>query len=490
MASAGSSCATPGSRTRTSCGRPTRPRRRARPLLDPNALSDDGTTALSAVEVTRERGADRLRHQRRRLRLADLGACAGSRPGRTCLTASAGASSHRRRGRHDDAGFFYGRYPEPPADAAYDAPNRAWSCATTASAPTPPTIRLVFATPDQPEWGFEPEVTDDGRLLVLSVWRGTDPDNRVYVADLDRRRRGRERSAAARRGRCAATSRSPASNGTLYLLTDLRCAAWPRRRDRRRRSGRAARGRPGRRPTRSRQVRLVGERLAAVSLHDAHHRLAIFETDGRHVADVALPGIGTIAELAGRRDDTELFLTFMTFAAPAGRPRRADGDGRLGARGRAAGAALGSGRLRHRAGLRHLRRRDPDAPSSSRHRRDVVPSGDVPTLLYGYGGFQISVGPTFKPSGWPGWSAAACWRSPRCAAAASTAAHGTTPGGSSDKQNVFDDFAACARWLAASGWTDAPQRIGISGRSNGGLLVGAALTQHPELFGAAVAEVG
>jgi prolyl oligopeptidase len=58
-----------------------------------------------------------------------------------------------------------------------------------------------------------------------------------------------------------------------------------------------------------------------------------------------------------------------------------------------------------------------------------------------------------------------------------------------NKQNVFDDFAACARWLASSGWTRA-ERIGISGRSNGGLLVGASITQHPELFGAAVAEVG
>ena len=122
-------------------------------------------------------------------------------------------------------------------------------------------------------------------------------------------------------------------------------------------------------------------------------------------------------------------------------------------------------------------------------RRDLEPTGDVRTLLYGYGGFQIATGPASSPSGWPGWSAAACSRSRRSAAAPSTGRRWHDAGRLANKQNVFDDFAACARWLATSGWTR-EERIGISGRSNGGLLVGASMTQHPELFGAAIAEVG
>jgi prolyl oligopeptidase len=123
------------------------------------------------------------------------------------------------------------------------------------------------------------------------------------------------------------------------------------------------------------------------------------------------------------------------------------------------------------------------------HRRDVPPSGEVPTLLYGYGGFQVSIGPIFKPE-WLAWmerGGLLAVASLRGGGEYGRAWHDA--GRLTNKQNVFDDFAACARWLAASGWTR-PERIGISGRSNGGLLVGASITQHPELFGAAIAEVG
>ena len=454
------------------------------PLLDPNVLSDGGTTALSATAVsesgelvayaTSDAGSDWRTWAIRRV------ATGHDLPDRLTWSKFASAAW-----THDDAGFFYGRYPEPPADAAYDAPNRdmqlRYHRLGTDAADDP----LVFATPYEPEWGYEPEVTDDGRLLVISVWRGTDPTNRVYVADLT----GGLGAARVRPLLDAADARYEliaGVDGRLYLLTDLD----------------APRGRvvaidvadPGELreviPEGSdalETVRLVGERLAAISLHDAHHRLAIFETDGRHVADVALPGIGTVGELAGRRDDAELFLTFMTFASPAVVLAVAMGDG----------------------SVREVRRpalpwNPPDfdteqvfvssddgtrIPLFLSRRRDVVPNGDVPTLLYGYGGFQISVGPTFKAE-WLAWMERG-----GLLAVASLRGGGEygrewhDAGRLEHKQNAFDDFAASARWLAASGWTR-PERIGISGRSNGGLLVGAALTQHPELFGAVVAEVG
>jgi prolyl oligopeptidase len=122
-------------------------------------------------------------------------------------------------------------------------------------------------------------------------------------------------------------------------------------------------------------------------------------------------------------------------------------------------------------------------------RRDLAPSGDVPVLLQGYGGVGLCTTPKFTPS-WAVWIE-------RGGLLAVASLRGGGEYGSSwyaagrreRKQNVFDDFCACARWLARSGWSRA-DRIAINGGSNGGLLVGACLTQHPELFGAAISDVG
>jgi prolyl oligopeptidase len=454
-------------------------------LLDPNGMSEQGTTTLSAVEVSEsgelvavalsDAGSDW-----RTWRVRDVGMTA-DRPDRIEWSKFASAAW-----THDDAGFFYARFPEPPADAAYDAPNRDMELRYHRLGEDQARDRLVYARPDQPEWDFDlPDVSDDGGTLVLVIFRGTDPETRIYVADISR-------------GVDDATVRplldeADASYDHIAIVDDEILL----RTDRDAPLGRVIAVDIDD-PRRVReivpeaadaleQVRLVGDRLAAVYLHDAHHRLAIVERDGRHVTDVDLPALGTIVDLAGRRSDEELYLTLMTFTSPAAvlAIRMADGS------------------------VREVRRSalawDPGAfvteqvfatsgdgtriPMFLTYRRDVVPDGDVPTLLYGYGGFQIAIGPMFKPE-WLAWLerggllAVACLRG---GGEYGKAWHDS--GRLANKQNVFDDFAACARWLAASGWTRS-ERIGISGRSNGGLLVGAMLTQCPELFGAAIAEVG
>jgi prolyl oligopeptidase len=453
-------------------------------LFDANVLSDQGTTALASVAVS-DSGklvACALSHAGsdwRRWRVLDV-ATGEELPDRVDWSKFTSAAW-----THDDAGFFYGRFAEPPPDAAYDAPNRnmelRYHRLGTESAQDP----VVFATPDQPEWNFEPALSEDGRTLVLTISRGTDPATRIYVADLSE---GVETAivrpllgaADARYDHIATIGR------THYLLTD--------------------RDAPLHRviavddgdPDHPREiipeaqdpldhVTLVGDRLAAVYLHHAQSRLAIFQLDGRHVVDVVLPGIGTIVETAGRRTDEELFVTFMRFAAPPSvlAVRMADGAVR-------------------EVGHRTLAWNPDDYVSEQvfvaaddgtriplflTRRRDVTPTGDVPTLLYGYGGFQIAIGPTFKPE-WLAWmerGGLLAVASLRGGGEYGQAWHDA--GRLANKQNVFDDFATCLRWLAHSGWTRR-ERIGISGRSNGGLLIGATITQHPELFGAAIAEVG
>ena len=453
-------------------------------LLDPNGLSDQGTTALSAIEASdsgelvayavSDAGSDwRTWRVRRTATGEDLpDAIAWSKFSSSAWTA-------------DEAGFFYCRFPQPAAEDAYDAPNRDMELCYHRLGTDVADDPVVFSTPHEPEWGFEPEVTDDGRLLVVSIWRGTDPTNRVWVADLA------DGGAAAHLRPLIDVDDAryhpiAAVDGVLYLSTDadapngrviaVDVAAPTDRREV------IAEG-----PDAIEHVRLVGGRLAVVTLHDAHHRLTIFETDGRHVADVALPGIGTVADLAGRKDDADLYLTFTTFAAPATvlAVRMADGEVR----------SVGEPDLAWRPGDFVTEQAFVTSDDGTRvplfltHLRDVEPTGDVPALLYGYGGFQHPVGPMFKPE-WLAWmerGGLLAVASLRGGFEYGRAWHDA--GRLANKQNVFDDFAACARWLATSGWTSA-QRIGISGRSNGGLLVGASITQHPELFGAAVAEVG
>lgn len=461
-----------------------RPDGEGRVLLDPNGLDERGTTALSAVAAAES---------------GELVACATSEAGsdwRTWRVRRVGSGEDlpdripwskfsSAAWTHDDAGFFYGRYPEPPADAAHDAPNRAMELRYHRLGADVADDRLVFSTPDEPEWGYEPEVSDDGRLLVLTVWRGTDPVNRIYVADLT----GGVEAAEVRPLLDAADARYEhiaTVAGTLYLLTD-RDAPLGRviavEADESECVGEVI---PQGEDALVR-VRLVGDRLAAVYLHHAHARLAIFEVDGRHVLDAELPGIGTIVDMAGRRTDDELFVTFMGFAAPAAVLAVRMTDGAVREVGRPALAWHPDDFVSEQVFV--TSEDGTRVPLFLSRRRDVAPDGDVPTLLYGYGGFHNAVGPTFRPE-WLAWmerGGLLAVASLRGGGEYGKAWH--DDGRLANKQHVFDDFAACLRWLAASGWTR-PERIGISGRSNGGLLVGATITQHPELFGAAVAEVG
>jgi len=453
-------------------------------LFDPNELSAAGTTSLGLIGVAESgsMAALALSHagsdwHRWRVRDVETGKDLPDRIDWSKFSSAAWSA--------DEAGFFYGRYPQPVPDAAYDAPNvdmqLRYHRLGTDSAEDP----LIFSTPEHPDWGFEPEVADDGRLLVVSVWRGTDPENRLYVADL---RRGVETTvvralldeADARYDHITTIDR------TLYLLTD-KDAPFGRV---------VAVDLDGPAALREvileedeaiEQVRVVGNRFAVAYLHHAHSRLALFELDGRHLADIELPGIGSIVEMAGRRDDEELFLEFTTFVSPPVvlAVRMSDGTVR----------AVGKPHLAWDPGAYVTEQVFVPSGDGTRvplfltRRRDVTPNGDVATLLHGYGGFQIAQSPGFKAE-WLAWmerGGLLAVASLRGGGEYGTAWHDA--GRREHKQNVFDDFAACLRWLAGSGWTRS-DRIAISGRSNGGLLVGATITQHPELCGAALAEVG
>ena len=456
-----------------------------RVLLDPNGLNASGTTTLNAIDVSEsgrfvavalsDAGSD---WQTWQVIATDTGKVLPDRIRWAKFTGAAWT--------HDDAGFFYGRYPEPPADAEHDAPNLGMELRYHRLGTDATDDPIVYEVPDQPEWGFGPELSDDGTLLIITVWRGTDPEARIHVADLASGVTG----IAVRPllDKADAYYEVVGSIGrTLYLVTDLEA---PRRRlvavdaddptvaihEVIPEGNDALEG-----------VQLVGDGFAAITLHHAHNRLSLHDLDGTTRRLVELPGIGTIPAAAGRRDDPELFLLFDTFTAPKTllAVRIADGTVRQPAPQSLAWTpddfVTEHTFVTSEDGTR--------VPLFLTRRRDVQPDGNVPTLLYGYGGFQIPIGPTFKPE-WLAWverGGLLAVASLRGGSEYGSAWHDA--GRLANKQRVFDDFTACLRWLASSGWTR-PGRIGILGRSNGGLLVGALLTQHPELFGAAVPEVG
>ena len=460
------------------------PEAEGRVLFDPNLLSEEGTTSIGAINIAESGGmaALALSHagsdwHRWRVRDVETGEDLPDRIDWSKFSSAAWSA--------DERGFFYCRYPEPAPDEAYDAPNLNMELRYHRLGADPATDRLVFSTPEHPDWGFEPEVSEDGGLLVLNVWRGTDPDNRIYVADL-----ADGPDAAVVRPVLDAADASyiliSAIGRTLYLHTDLEAPF-----------GRVIAVDVDD-PAHLRQVipeaadtlehvRLVGDRLAVGYLHHAHSRLALFELDGTPVMEVELPGVGAIVDMAGRRDDEELFLAFTTFVAPPSVLAVRMADGVVRGVGRPALAWNPEDYVSEQVFV--MSEDGTPVPLFLTHRRDVTPSGDVPTLLHGYGGFQIPTTPSFKAE-WLAWmerGGLLAVASLRGGGEYGKAWHDA--GRLANKQNVFDDFAACLRWLASSGWTRR-ERIAISGRSNGGLLVGATLTQHPELVGAALAEVG
>ncbi|MPZ73161.1 MAG: prolyl oligopeptidase family serine peptidase [Nitriliruptorales bacterium] len=452
-------------------------------LLDPNLLSVDGTIALTAQSVTEdgsllayatsEAGSDWLTWQ---VRDTETGQEVGETVRWGKFSGAAWAP--------DRSGYWYARYDEPDAEDAFEGVNLDHKLFFHRVGTPQHDDELVYARPDQPEWGFNPEISDDGRFLVITVWHGTQPNNRLYVIDLDQDPGTVvELLDAGDAGYVFAGS----DGSVLYVRTDLDAPSGrviaidvehPRREQWREVVAEA--------DETLERVRLIGGRLLGVYLRHAAHRLRWFRLDGKPDGEIPLPGLGTVEAVTGRGHDPACCFTFSTFTEPTAVFRH-DAESR-------ATAVL------HRVAIGL----DPDALTTEQRfvvsagervpvfivrRSDVTADGERPVWLHGYGGFQIPLTPAFNTE-WLAWLERG-----GVLAVANLRGGGEygrrwhDAGRLGNKQQVFDDAVAVAEWLIEQGWTR-PGRIGIHGRSNGGLLAGACLTQRPDLFGAAVPEVG
>lgn len=454
------------------------------PLLDPNTWSRDGTLALAGLGFSddgryvaygqAEAGSDWTVW-----RVMEI-ASRKPLPDELRWIKFSGAEWTK-----DGRGFFYCRFPKPESGEEFQAlnfDNKVYyhRLGTPQSADV-----MVFWRPENRDWHYDAVVSDDGQYLVISASRGTDERQRIFVRDLH------EPFAAALEvvSNFENEYTFVGNDGAvLYLKTDLH----------------APRGRviaidlhnpaPGKwrevipqAEATLTQTNLVGNHFIATYLKDVVCQAKIFSLEGKFVHEVSLPGIGTATGFSGKRTDSETFYTFSSIATPPSLYR-----------------------LDVASGASHLLRRseakfNPDhfqveqvfyqskdgtrVPMFIAYKKGIARDGANPTLLYGYGGFNISMLPTFSISRVAWMEMGGVYAQPNLRGGGEYGEAWHRGGTKLQKQNVFDDFIAAAEWLIAQKFTR-PEKLAVQGGSNGGLLVGAVETQRPDLFGACLPAVG
>ncbi len=456
--------------------------RHVRVLLDPNGLSKDGTVALSGFSVSRDGR-----------RVAVGLATAGSDWAEwTVLDVATGAATGDRlrwvkfstpAWNADGTGLYYARYAAPPSGRELDVVLKNQKVFLHRLG-TPQDADTLVLTHEDPSLLNQVRVSDDGRWLVVSISKGSSGRNKLWFRDLS--------------GPAGDWIRAVDDDSARWGFVDSRGTTVWLRTDKdapRYRLVRMDLAKPAPAPSDAipqgpdvlAAVHGVGGRFVAVTLHDASHRVRLWERDGRPGPEVALPALGAVAGFQAPGDDPEAFFSFSSFTYPGSifRLDAATGRTTVWKQPKVAfdPAAFETTQVfaTSRDGTR--------VPVFLVSRKGATRDGTAPALLTGYGGFNVAELPAFSV------------RALAFVERGGTYALAILRGGSeygeewhragmlANKQNVFDDFVAAAEWLVAHK-VCGPRQLAITGGSNGGLLVGAVLNQRPDLFGAAVPAVG
>ncbi len=481
----------------------------ARVLLDPNTLSPDGTVALTAWAVSKDGR-----------RLAYATSASGSDwltwrvrdvlSGEDLPDAIEWSKFSGAAWLPDGSGFYYARYDAPEPGQAYAGVNYFHKLYLHRLGEPQSQDMLVYERLDQKEWGFDAQVSEDGHYLVVHVWQGSDTRNRLFYQDLPMGGEMVELISELEAGYHFVGN----DGAVLYFRTNLdaprgRLIAIDTTNPARENwktlvpeTGDAPNVAPTFQSAKSsipesgavlESVKMVHDQFVALYLHDAHHRIQLFNRDGAPVGEIALPTLGSIfalngnLSLNGSRKDDELFYTFHSFVYPAS-VYRYDFD--RGISEQLFAPAIDFDSQPYQTEQVFVTSKDgTSVPMFLVHKRGLVKDSQNPTLLFGYGGFNVSVMPGFLVSRlvWLEMGGVLAVANLRGGGEYGEEWH--KAGSVLNKQNVFDDFVACAEHLIAGGVTS-PPRLAIQGGSNGGLLVGACMTQRPELFGVALPAVG
>ena len=461
-------------------------------LLDPNTFSADGTVAISSIHLTddgelaaysiADAGSDWVKwHVRNVTTGQDL-------PDLVEWSKFSGAAWLK-----DNSGFFYARYDAPNPNTsegeAFKTANYFHKVYLHKLGTPQSEDQLIFHRPDDGELNIGAHVTDDGRYLILHQSKGTSPNNELTILDLEHDLQN-PTAPPIRLIDIADATYAPIDNdGTLFwLLTTLDAP-----------NGKVIAidlNHPAREHWQTiipetnnklSDISIIDDTFIVNYLADAQSMIQLHRLDGTLIERLALPSIGTAVGFSGRREDTETFYQFTNFTTP-GTTYRLDMKTRTSTLYRQP-KLLFDPSLFVTTQVFATSKDGTRVPMFLTHKKGLALDGTNPTLLYGYGGFNISLMPEFSPSHvmWMELGGVYAQASLRGGGEYGESWH--EAGTRIRKQNVFDDFVALAEWLVEHKYTS-PRKLAISGGSNGGLLVAACELQRPDLFGAVIAQVG
>jgi prolyl oligopeptidase len=450
-------------------------------LLDPNTLAADGTVALSDMSLS---------HDGKKLAYSTSASGSDWQTWRVRDVDSATDTADvvewskfsNAAWRKDGRGFYYSRYASHDSANALKTANVNHQIYFHRLGTAQAADELIFERADQPNWTMQAQVSEDDRFLIVSVSQGTSNKAGIFWRDLASKKTTFQQLVAPE---VAAFEFIANQGDTFYLLADqaaprYNLIAWNIR--------------TGKKSTviaqdvaTLRSVSLVGGQFIANYLRDALSDVRRFSMDGKLIAKVALPGPGSAAGFAGGKADTETFYSYTDAITPEKIYRL---DMRTGESSIYKQPSVDFSSSEFVAEQVFYSSKDGSKiPMMIARKKSTILDGTNPTILYGYGGFNISQTPKF-------YVPRAVWLERGGIFAVANLRGGGEYGAAwheagmkLNKQNVFDDFAAAAEYLIAQKYTS-PAKLAIQGGSNGGLLVAVTQLQRPELFAAALPAVG
>ncbi|MGK7879905.1 MAG: prolyl oligopeptidase family protein [Crocosphaera sp.] len=453
-------------------------------LLDPNTLSTDGTVALSGLSISENAqylayglsisGSDWVEWKVREI---ETGKDLSDYLKWTKFTGTSWTKDHQ--------GFFYSRYNEPNEKTKLEDTNYYQKLYYHKLGTSQNEDVLIYERPDEKEWGFSGSVTEDGQYLIISVWQGTDPKNLIFYKDLSQ-----ENSQVIELINEFEANYSFIDNegSIFYFRTDLNAPKgkiiaitidnskqekWqeiiPE-------NNQALKG-----------VGILNNQFICNYLQDAKSAIKIHDLQGKFIRDVSLPGIGSAGGFNGKKEDTETFYSFTSFTTPTTiyRYDMVTGESEIFCQ-----PTVDFEPNNYEIKQVFYESKDgTKIPMFITHKKGLKLDGNNPTYLYAYGGFNVSLTPNFSISNLVWMEMGGVYAVPNLRGGGEYGQEWHQAGMKDKKQNVFDDFIAAAEWLIKNHYTSS-QKLAIGGGSNGGLLVGACLTQKPNLYAAALPAVG